>query len=289
MEQLINSFLDYLSVVYLDSPNTYKSYHLDLLDFLAFLINNGINDFHQVDENIASEYISYLQYNPQTKKTKEKTTISRHVSCLKSFYRYLINYQKFTNNPFKDISINSNYRQLPKILTYDQVMMILDSFDIDDPKQLRNRLFYELMYASGLRISEMLNIRNENIDLYNNSMVILGKGNKIRQVYFYDSVKQLIVRYQNKDSVYLFDNKGKVYTSRYIQKILDQQCLKINFPFKVNPHMFRHAFATHLLDNGASLRMVQELLGHANMSTTQIYTHVSIDKIKKIYNDVFQK
>ncbi|MFI3284860.1 MAG: tyrosine-type recombinase/integrase, partial [Erysipelotrichaceae bacterium] len=175
-------------------------------------------------------------------------------------------------------------------LTFEQVIKLLSSFDLSNPTDLRNRVAIELIYACGLRVSELSDLKWSDIDDKEMLISILGKGKKRRIVPFYPNLNKLLIRYRKEyyeiykgevDNV-IINQKGHSMSVRYIQQVLQKQGVHANLTVQLHPHMLRHSFATHLLDNGMDLRMVQELLGHENLSTTQIYTHVSLDRLKEV-------
>jgi len=292
MEDILEAFLEYLRRTRSGSEHTRDAYHRDILKFINYLQDNNISDFDQVDKFVVNDYLSYLRSSTSTKKQISKATLSRNVSALRSFFYYLNQNLDYHNNPFKDIKTSSVKRHLPDFLMVDEIVNLLEVFDLDTVKGLRDRIAVELMYASGLRVSEVVSLEVNNIDLNERTIRITGKGSKERMVVFYPSlvlfIKEYLEERPDKTNPILLENeKGKQMTTRNIQYMLDKAALKAGITMKVHPHMLRHSFATHLLDNGADLRVVQELLGHSNLSTTQIYTHVSVDRIKKVYEESF--
>lgn len=273
------------------SSKTYDSYSRDIKRFIDYLGNVGINNFSDVTKDIVFDYIQELRSGKVTRGIISNRTFSRNMSALRSFYKFLNQQNYVTTNPFilyKSPKINN---KLPDYLTYDEVNQLFDSFDLTKSVDVRNRCIIELIYASGLRVSEVCNLIIGNVDLNQDYLKVIGKGNKERIVPFYHRCNELIVHYFNgyrsaktKDECkFLFVNKnGTKLTPRAVQMILNEQCIKANITKHVHPHMLRHSFATHLLDNGCDLRSVQELLGHENLSTTQIYTHITPDRLKNI-------
>ena len=197
------------------------------------------------------------------------------------------------NNPFMAFKSTKKAIKLPEFLTFDEIDSMINVLDEDNEDELRDKAIISLLYACGLRLSELTSLHLDNINFIDDYVIVTGKGNKQRLVPFYKECHDILVKYINtvrikyqKSDDHVFLNKnGKALSNRYIQKIIDNIALKANINKNVHPHMIRHSFATHLLDNGADLRVVQELLGHENLSTTQIYTHVTIDKLKKVIND----
>lgn len=201
-------------------------------------------------------------------------------------------------NPFVLVKLGSVRRQVPEFLFYDELDALFDSIDIETAAGLRDRAMFELIYACGLRVSEAAALKISDLDFSECIVHILGKGNKERVVPFHDVAKEFLLRYLREvrplwcadDHAFVFVNQhGRPLTSRGIQYILDQTVKKSGLMLRVHPHMLRHSFATHMLDNGADLRLVQELLGHASLSTTQIYTHVTRERLKNAYNSAFPR
>ena len=291
MEQYLDDFLVYIGLKNSGSALTKENYQRDIKRFIKYLIEIDIDNFEDVNKEVMLDYISELRsgiFNDGY--IISDRSYARNMSSIKSFYRYLNKVKGIENNPCANIKIKLKNNKLPEFLTFDQMMTLLNSFDIDNYDDLRNRLMIEMIYASGLRISELLKIQIKDIDFQNDELLVIGKGNKARRLPFYPNIKVLIHDYLNKsynngdsERNYLFQNKhGMAYSARYVQLMIKKQALKAGLMMNIYPHMIRHSFATHLLDNGLDLRMVQELLGHQNLSTTQIYTHVTIDRLKNV-------
>ncbi|MDO5121603.1 MAG: tyrosine-type recombinase/integrase, partial [Erysipelotrichaceae bacterium] len=218
-------------------------------------------------------------------------SFSRHLSSLRSFYKYLYQYHGIISNPLQGLRGTSSRRKLPEFLTFDQMETMLNSFDLSKPSEVRDRCILETMYACGLRVSECAGLKLSRVHLGEHYLSVIGKESKERMVPFYPRAGQLLavyikeVRplYMKDDHDFLFVNqKGKPVSVRMIQMLCESTGEKADLPVHVHPHMIRHSFATHLLDNGADLRIVQELLGHETLSTTQIYTHVTEDRLRRV-------
>ena len=280
----IDEFLEYLLVVKKHSDNTITNYRVDILEFNEFCNNDLLN----IDKKTVNDYLAYL-YEQNSK----KSTISRKLSGLRSFYEYLvkkeyikINYFKMIKNPKKDSGI-------PKYVKDDDIDKM---FDIPNTRTWigeRNLLILRMLYATGLRVSELVNIKVKDINISDRTIRVLGKGSKERIVVFGIHTEESLDEYLNRgrrevdihNSPYLFLNKdGNRLSSRYVRKIIDDVINKASITTHVSPHMLRHTFATNMLNNGADLVSVKELLGHESLNTTSIYTHVSDDKIREIYN-----
>lgn len=292
MYQTLDDFISYLNNKRSGSIHTSDSYYRDISKFIEYLESKGIKKFKDVDKEVVSDYVYVLRSGKITNGVKiSNSTYSRNLSALRSFYNYLMLKHITDENPFdliKGVKVNRN---LPDVLTFDQIMSILDSFDLNEPLELRNRIIVETLYACGLRVSELCNLKIKDIDFEDLTIRVIGKGNKERLIPFYPNLKDEFNEYINtyrkdvlnaKECEYFFvSNRGDKLTERSIQKMLDKVSLDVGLPIKVHPHMLRHSFATHLLDNGADLRTVQELLGHSGLQTTQIYTHLTYDRLKK--------
>lgn len=293
MEALLKRFLAYIAQSGTGSAHTLDAYERDIHNFINFLEAEGIENFEDVERFVVMNYVTHLRSKSGTRGMVKNSTIARNLSSLRSFFRYLSEYVGVLNNPFLYFKTPKQAKRIPEFLFYDEMELFLSSFDIQDPVGLRNRALFELMYACGLRVSEIVNLQLGDIDFTDQILKINGKGDKQRIVPFYDLAKELLQSYvscvrgkwlQHEDHTFVFLNqRGKQITSRGIQYLMEQQAKHCDLHVHIHPHMFRHSFATHLLDNGADLRVVQELLGHSSLSTTQIYIHVSQDRLKSAY------
>lgn len=291
MTQDILDFLAHVDLTNTRSIHTRKAYQRDLVAFQHYLIEMGIADFQSVDKKTVLRYIEVI--NRQQPGGLKNSSLSRKISSLRSFYRYLMSLGRIERNPVTGILLPSKEKHLPDFLLFEEVNRLFESFDLSDPIQLRNRALFELMYASGLRVSEAVNLTRSAINLSERTLRFIGKGSKERMVPFYTEAAEILKKYLDEsrpillcgkahDRVFI-NQKGEPLTPRGIEYVLDQCSKKAGLPRSVHPHMLRHSFATHLLDNGADLRLVQELLGHSSISTTQIYTHVTLDRLRETY------
>ena len=297
MYEHIDAFLKNIRLKNTGSIHTEAAYARDIRQFHAFCLDQGIEDFKDVDLNQVHQYLSHL--NQASNTGLKASTLARKCSSLRSFYDYLYERHLVTNNPFKDLSPIRQAKHLPDFLLFDEMMRLLDSFELEDKEGYRNRVLFELMYACGLRVSEVTSLRINEIDMEDMFLRFVGKGKVERMVPFYPAMQKKLKHYlkeirpQYEHAVlhpYVFVNsKGDRLSPRGVQFILDKAAQMAGINRTVHPHMLRHSFATHLLDNGADLRMVQELLGHANLSTTQIYTHVTLDRLKASYQKTFER
>ena len=265
------------------SKHTISNYKKDLKLFFNFS-NNKID----VDYSFMRTYLQFLHNKKYTNKS-----IARHISSLKSFYKYLTKNGIIKDNPCLLINNPKIEKKLPNYINYNDLEILFTIPDKNDVLGLRNLLILELLYSTGIRVSELVNIKTNDIDFDNNRIFILGKGNKERYVLYGKICSNLLKEYLeksrsklNKNSEYLLLNKfGNKITDRAIRMIIDDIVKKSSLKLNISPHTLRHTFATHLLNEGADLKIVQELLGHENIATTGIYTHVSNEHLRKVYLD----
>ncbi len=282
----LSEFLKYIDLEKNYSNYTLINYKDDLSFYLDFLNKENI-DVLDSDYKVIRNYLSYM-YN---KKYSSKT-ISRHISSLRSFYKYMIKENYIVKNPMTLISNPKQESKLPHFLYYNELETILNIPDKSTPLGQRDSVILELLYSTGIRVSELVNIKLKDINLSTRKIRILGKGNKERIVLYGEYLKNLLDIYLNdgreklvkNNQEYLVLNKnGSGLTTRGVRVIIDNILKKGEIDFHISPHVLRHTFATHMLDSGADLKSVQELLGHENLSTTQIYTHVSNERLRKVY------
>ena len=287
MKDTILKFIEELTYEKNYSKLSINGYQKDLDLFLEYLNENNIKKYNDVTYQDIRLYINYLHdlnYNNKT--------ISRHISSLRSFFKYLKANNIIDDNPCILISNPKLEKRLPKYLNFEDTEKLLNAFDNNNYIGLRNSTIMEILYSTGTRVSEITNIKISDISLSSKSIKITGKGNKERIVYFGTRCLNLIRKYLdysypklNVNNIdYLFLSKrGKKINDREIRTIIDDATIIAGIKIKISPHVLRHTFATHMLMDGADLRSVQELLGHENLSTTQIYTHLTNEKIRNIY------
>jgi len=288
MQEVFNKYKNYLEVERNASPYTVRNYITDLLSFFDFLRNTGVDSLKEVDRHTLRDYLSQLM-----EKGFAKASISRKLSAIRSFYRYLLREGMVSTNPADTTSSPKLDRRLPSFLTIGEVERLLEAPDLSTPHGLRDRALLEILYASGLRVSELANLHLEQVNMDTNEIRVIGKGSKERIVLMGQPAAKALTAYLNhgrpklsgnKEGHYLFLNRyGERLIERRVQRILEKYTNIAGIKKRVHPHMLRHTFATHLLDGGADLRVVQELLGHASLSSTQIYTHVSKSQARKVY------
>lgn len=284
--KMIDDFTDYLLIDKHYSKNTLESYKSDLLRFYDFNKNKKLEDIKR--DNI-KEYLKFLNDNHLNERS-----IARNISSLKSFYKYLIISNKIKDNPLDSISLPKLGKKLPNTLSEDEINRLLDIKLIDN-YSYRNKAMLELMYATGLRVSELVNLKVYDINLEEAIVKTMGKGSKERIIpigdYALNALKKYIYEYRDtllKKNVndYLFlNNHGKQMTRQGFFKIIKKLATEQGIERDFSPHTLRHSFATHLLDHGADLRIIQELLGHSDVSTTQIYTHVSNEQLEDTFKN----
>lgn len=283
--QDLGNFLEYLNKELNYSKNTEISYREDITNFLNYLEKKQLN-YKKIDGEIIRDYLKYLD-----EAKLKNSTIARRISALRTFYNYLLNKNIVDTNLFNSIRNPKLEKKLPNYLSYEELAKILDNIDISTKVGLRNRLLVEMFYATGCRVSEMINIKVSDINKSNNSIRIMGKGKKMRIVYFGEYARDYLDRYLPLiDTDYLFTQESRDKLSIHdVEYIISDLVKNLALKTHVTPHTLRHTFATHLLNNGADIKTVQELLGHSSLNTTGIYTHVSNERIKEVYRKTFNR
>ena len=288
MQQIFNKYINYLGVERNVSRYTVRNYTTDLLGFFHFLKAKGISSLQEVDRHVLRDYLSHLMEQGFV-----KASIARKLSAIRSFYRYLLREGMMPTSPVATTSSPKLDRRLPSFLTIEEVERLLKAPDLSTPQGQRDQALMELLYASGIRVSELVNLDIGQVNLDSCEIRVWGKGSKERVVLMGKPAATALSAYLSqgrpellgkKRSSALFVNRyGGRLIERRVQRILEKYTNIAGISKRVHPHMLRHTFATHLLDGGAGLRVVQELLGHASLSSTQIYTHVSKSQAKKVY------
>ena len=280
----LEEYLKYLKYQKNYSKDTIDSYEEDLVEFFDFLNREDIKVLELKYDDIRF-FLMELD-----KKNNKASTVSRKLSSLRGFYKFLINKEYTNNNPFVLIKTPRKEKKLPRFFYYNELEEMFNSIDITDALGQRNRLILEVLYASGVRVSELVNIKLQ--DINDEEIKVLGKGNKERITRIGDYAREILDLYLNdgykklnkENSDYIFlNNNGKKLTTRGIRYILEQIIKNTNVKKKISPHMLRHSFATHLLNEGCDILSVQELLGHESLTATAIYTHVTTDRLKDVY------
>lgn len=283
MNKLLDDFINYLEYERNYSINTIIAYRTNIEKFSNYIGDINIKD---IDYDSIRGYISYLYDN----KYKAKS-ISRMISSLRSFFKYLKVNNIITNNPMTLISNPKVEKKLPKYLTINEVESILSAPDMNDPVGIRDAFILELLYVSGIRVSELVNIKISDIEETDKRIKIFGKGSKERYVLYGSRCKELLNKYLSIRNTFLkYPNDylilsitGRKLNTREVRNIINRIKVKAGVSISISPHTFRHTFATHMLNEGADIRAVQELLGHENLSTTTIYTHLTNEKLRRTY------
>ena len=285
MTKIIDSYLDkyreYLKYELNYSDYTIKNYCLHITKFFEYLDSNKIS-YNNLTKDGIIDYLKYLDSQKYANRT-----ISIILSSLRSFYDFLMESKVIETNIFNSVSNPKLEKKLPNFLSYEQIRAILDSIPNDDILNIRNKLIIELLYATGIRVSELVNLKVSDIIFSERKIRIFGKGKKERIVYYGDYASIAIDNYlntRNSNNEYLILNKdGNKISVRGIEKIIDKMAITASVNCNVTPHTFRHTFATHLLNEGADIKSVQELLGHSSLNTTEVYTHITSDYLKEVY------
>ncbi len=282
----INDFLNYLNYEKRYSSNTVRAYRNDLLSFMKFIEKESINTLDEIRKQHIHQFLYYLS----VKKFSERS-VCRKLATIKSFFNFLIKNKDIKKNIIKSVSSPRISKTLPVFLTQDKMSLLLELPNANNLEEARNLLILELFYSTGVRISELVKIKFEDINFEENSINVLGKGNKKRLVIMGNYAKKRLIDFLNYQNLinkgYLFKNLRKS-TNEYISErtvfnIVKKYVEKVTQNQKISPHSLRHTFATHLLNNGADLMSLKELLGHSDLSSTQIYTHVNIKQMKEAF------
>jgi len=294
----VDKFTNYLLVEKNGSKLTGENYRRDISDFEQFMISKSGEDFPWDSVQVVQirSYLAWLN-----RENYSRRTIARRISSLRSFYKYLLREEYITQNPFTKVRTPKLDKRLPVFLEEGEIDSLLDLPD-DSALGLRDQAVLEMLYATGCRVSELAGMRLADLDLSGLFVLLHGKGNKDRIVpigntcknaflkYFAGSRAPLMLKYHVEEHQFVFvNNRGGALTDRSVRRILDKYVQKLALQKNVSPHTIRHTFATHLLEHGADLRAVQELLGHASLSTTQIYTHITNERINKVYQKNFPR
>lgn len=291
IKELVEYFLTEISGIQRLSPNTINSYKLDLQQFRRFCETQNVQFINQAKERVIRNFIIHLN-----EKKLSKTSISRKLASLRSFYNFLLRAEYISENPLKRISNPKTRRNIPEILSVDSYEEIIKLLSREKKKNSEEiKAIFELLYGCALRVSELCSLNISDVDFEQGLIKVTGKGSKQRLVPIGEKSKSVLNEYlytlkstDTSDPLFLTKKGGRIYP-RYIQKIVKKYISVVSDISKRSPHVLRHSAATHMLDRGADLLSVKEILGHENLSTTQIYTHVSVERLKKTYKKAHPK
>lgn len=287
-DQHLQSFLQMLESEKFYSPHTRNNYRRDLLLFSAFLSNRNLDDWQSVDYNVVSAFAAW-----RFRQGKKGNTIQRELSSIRSFYKYLIRQQLVTHNPALEVKAPKTDKKLPVTCDTEQIDQLLKASSSDGDLRVRDLAMFELMYSSGLRLAELAALDVNDVDLTQHLMKVLGKGHKWRQLpvgnkaisalQHWLKVRSGFLKQMDQQAIFI-SKQGKRLSHRSIQSRLKLLIKSQQLNMHLSPHALRHSFATHMLESSADLRAVQELLGHADISTTQIYTHLDFQHLAQVYD-----
>lgn len=290
-QRLLSEFKNYLVLEKGLSDNTYNSYISDLKSFFHFIESNNINNLESIKSKDVENFLAEL-----TKLELSTNTKARYLSSIKSFYKFALFYEYTKVDVCEVIELPSVKRKLPETLSYEQIEEIFSFIDITKPSGIRDRAMLETLYACGLRVSELVNLKQGNIIKEMEVIRVLGKGSKERFVPIGESALKWIDEYKinargkflkmfnnNSEDILFLNQRGSKLTRMGLWKIIKSYTTKLKTEIDIHPHLFRHSFATHLLEGGADIRAVQEMLGHSDISTTQIYTHLDREILKEVH------
>jgi integrase/recombinase XerD len=288
MQELIETFLDYLSVERGLSRNTIIAYRKDLNDYVSFLNQRHINALSGTKRDDVTNFMLF-----QKDRNISANSIARQIAAIKVFYRFLVRERVLKSDPTNLLDSPKLWKKIPETLSVNEVTALLDAPNSRTTQATRDKAILETLYATGMRVSEAVNLRLDNVNLDIGFLRCLGKGNKERVIPLGKKAIGALRRYleagrpkllKNKESEFLFLNRfGKKISRQSLWKIIKLYARQARIKKPIRPHILRHSFATHLLERGADLRSVQEMLGHANISTTQIYTHINKERLKTIH------
>jgi tyrosine recombinase XerC len=286
MDKWIKAFLDFLSGEKDASAHTVKNYSIDLREFSETLQGKAIEEITHLD---IRTFLAFLK-----ERTYSKSSISRKLACIRSFFKYLVRENILKTNPAANIASPKKDKRLPKFLDLNEVTNLLEAPSKNSWKEKRDKAILETLYSSGLRVSELVGLNHDDVDFFSGLVRVRGKGKKERIVPLGGMAMQVVQNYLEmklpkedhaggKKPLFM-NRRGGRLTDRSVRRMILKYVRRIALNKEVSPHTLRHSFATHMLDRGADLRSVQELLGHENLSTTQIYTHVTTKRLKEAYD-----
>ena len=286
-EKIIKEYLEYLKYQKNYSDYTVLNYKNDILEFFDYLSRESL-DFKSIEYSDIRFYLMYLKDD----KHDDNSSVSRKLSSLRGLYKYMANEDIIKTNVFSLVNAPKKSKKLPRYFEYNELEELFLVPDVNTSLGQRDLLLLEMLYATGVRVGELVNIKVKDIDFGRRNIIILGKGNKERFVTYGEYCEEILNKYlsdgyillNKSGSDYLFlNNNGGNLTERGVRYILDELIKKTSINKKISPHMIRHSFATHLLNEGCDLLTVQKLLGHESIKATQVYTHVTTDRLREVY------
>ncbi len=291
MERYIQDYLNYLSVERGLAVNTLDSYRRDIEQYFSYLKEKRPHlNFNETTQVTVVGYLLFIQ-----SRGKSIATLSRNLAALKSFYHYLFRENHLASDPTINLDAPKHEKRLPRVLTEAEVEKLLQQPNLKSPTGIRDRAMLELLYATGLRVSELISLKVDDLNLETGYLRCFGKGAKERIIPLGEVAIKYLKAYQEQARKFLLaklhettlflNHHGRGLTRQGFWKIVKKYADNLQFQFEITPHTLRHSFATHLLENGADLRSVQEMLGHADVATTQIYTHLTKNKLKEVYEE----
>ncbi|MCL6518798.1 MAG: tyrosine recombinase XerC [Armatimonadetes bacterium] len=294
MHQELERFINHLRAIRNASPNTVRSYATDIKQFLAFLDDEGlVTEPWYIDSKVVRRYMARLH-----RLGIGKTSSARKLSSLRAFFKYLVRRGLMSSNPTIGLSRPRIEKRLPKFLREEQINALMQMPNLVEPIGLRDRAILEVLYATGARVSEIVGINLHDLDLTNGEIRVLGKGSKERITFIGRPAQEALDAYINfgrpkllakrrdgaTENALFLNRFGRRLTVRSVHRLLDKYFNDVSEEIKISPHVLRHTFATHMLEHGADVRSIQELLGHSSISTTQIYTHITRERLKEVYD-----
>jgi tyrosine recombinase XerC len=283
MQEHINKYLAHIEHDRDFSSQTLRAYRNDLHQYLSFLVDEGCRELGNVSRLLLRGFLAFLK-----KQGYSKATIARKLVSIRSLYKFLCREGILKFNPVENIRTPKLDRKLPGFMSINEVESLLNLPALNTLPGIRDRAIMETLYSTGMRVSELVGINVADVDFFNEVVKIRGKGKKERLQpigkHALDAIKSYIAKRGSDNEALFLNKRGGRLTERSVARMLEKYVKKAGLSLNISPHTFRHSFATHLLDRGADLRSVQELLGHANLSTTQIYTHITTERLKQVYD-----
>ncbi len=284
----VEKFEEFLSVEKNSSPHTIRNYLHDVREFMEFVEGSGITSWKEISYRDVGNFARFVF------RKNSKSTISRKLASLRSFFEFLVREEVLANNPAKLVGNPRQEKKIPSFLGIEEIFQLLESPDTSTPLGRRDRAILELLYATGIRVSELVGLELKDIDFPGGIILVRGKRRKERIVpvgrpalnaikEYLPTREEIMSKYGVKHDGVFVNNRGGRLTARSVGRIVDKYIIRTSILRNVSPHTLRHTFATHLLNAGADLRTIQELLGHSSLSTTQVYTHLEVDKLIEVY------